>query len=237
MADREGGLPAAFRGPLSVVCDLRPAVCWRPSAVMQSTVSREDELHQNERLETGDWRAPLSARKEQMPTIKVNVQGEEVELEAARQGATLHVTRNGRTCQAQLVADEGESLLLELHLPDGTRQRVRVFAHLAGDKRQIWVNGRTFTYERVRERGSGGSGGDGSLAATIPAVVSQVLVKVGDVVAEGDKLILLESMKMVIPIQAPYDGTVTAVYCTPGESVPAGVPLLALETLSENQSP
>ncbi len=163
-----------------------------------------------------------------MTTIKVSIQSEEIELEAARQGAMLHVTRNGRSYQAQLITDDGDSLLLELHLPDGARQRLRVFAHLAGDKRQIWVNGRTFTYERVRERGSGGSG-DGSLAASIPAIVSQILVNVGDAVAEGDKLILLESMKMVIPIQAPHDGVVTAVYCTPGESVQAGVPLLALE--------
>jgi biotin carboxyl carrier protein len=54
------------------------------------------------------------------------------------------------------------------------------------------------------------------------------LVKIGDAVAVGDKLILLESMKMVIPIQAPCDSTVTAIHCTPGESVQAGVPLLEL---------
>ncbi|MCA9935954.1 MAG: acetyl-CoA carboxylase biotin carboxyl carrier protein subunit, partial [Anaerolineales bacterium] len=98
-----------------------------------------------------------------------------------------------------------------------------------------WVNGRTFTYERVRERGSGGPGGDGSLAASIPAVVSQILVNVGDTVAEGDKLILLESMKMVIPIVAPYAGVVTAVHCTPGESVQADVPLLSVEPVSSEQ--
>ena len=126
--------------------------------------------------------------------------------------------------------------MLELTLPNGQRRRVRVAAHTAGDKRQIWVNGRTFTYERVRERGSGGAGGDGSLAASIPAVVSQVLVSVGDEVAEGDKLILLESMKMVIPIQAPHDGVVTAVHCTAGESVQAGIPLLDLEPTQKADS-
>ncbi|MCZ7668641.1 MAG: acetyl-CoA carboxylase biotin carboxyl carrier protein subunit [Chloroflexi bacterium] len=63
----------------------------------------------------------------------------------------------------------------------------------------------------------------------MPAVVSEILVKTGDEVAEGDRLILLESMKMVIPIVAPHSGVVTQINCVAGESVPAGVPLLALQ--------
>ncbi len=164
-----------------------------------------------------------------MATFKINLNQEEVELEATRQGETLRIWRDGEPVEVQVVAQDEATFLLEQVLPNGRRQRIRVAAHTSGDKRQMWVNGRTFTYERVRERGSGGAAGDGSLAAAIPAVVSQVLVSVGDQVAEGDKLILLESMKMVIPIQAPYDGVVTAVHCTTGESVQAGVPLLALE--------
>jgi biotin carboxyl carrier protein len=36
-------------------------------------------------------------------------------------------------------------------------------------------------------------------------------------------------MKMVIPIQAPHDGRVTAVHCADGDSVPAGEPLVEVE--------
>ena len=88
-----------------------------------------------------------------------------------------------------------------------------------------WAAGRA---ERVRRRG-GGAATQGSLAAAIPAVVSQILVAPGDAVAAGDKLILLESMKMVIPIVSPRDGIVARVLCAPGESVPAGVPLVELD--------
>jgi 3-methylcrotonyl-CoA carboxylase alpha subunit len=73
----------------------------------------------------------------------------------------------------------------------------------------------------------------GSLSASIPAVVAEVLVSVGETVAAGDKLILLESMKMVIPIQAPYDGAVTKINCTAGESVQAGVPLIEIEEIGD----
>lgn len=161
-----------------------------------------------------------------MSKFKVNFCGEEVELDATRQGDVLHVVHNGTTRVLHLVANEGSTLLLEEVYPNGQRQRLRIYAHATGDKRQVWVNGRQFTYERVRERGGRVAGNEGALAAAIPAVVSQILVQVGDTVSEGDKLILLESMKMVIPIQAPYTGTVTAVHCTVGESVPADVPLI-----------
>ncbi len=90
------------------------------------------------------------------------------------------------------------------------------------------MNGRALTAERTRQRG-GGAAAQGSLASAIPAVVSQILVAVGDEVAAGDKLILLESMKMVIPIQAPHAGRVTRILCEPGESVPAGVALVEIE--------
>ncbi|MCA9968870.1 MAG: hypothetical protein KC425_01580 [Anaerolineales bacterium] len=164
-----------------------------------------------------------------MSQIKVDVNGEVVDLAVSRQGDEIRVVRDGETAVLHLVAGDSGELLLEQRHADGTRERIRVVGHLAGDKRQVWVNGRLFTYERVRERGGAAAGGDASLAAAIPAVVSQVLVDVGDAVAEGDKLLLLESMKMVIPIQAPYDGVVTAVRCTAGESVQAGVQLIELE--------
>ena len=44
----------------------------------------------------------------------------------------------------------------------------------------------------------------------------------------GDRLILLESMKMIIPIVAPADGVVQAIHCVAGDSVAPGVPLIIL---------
>lgn len=165
-----------------------------------------------------------------MAKFKVKLQHEEREVEVMRQGDTLHVIENNQTISLRLVHSEGNAFVLERLHADGQRSQMRLAGHQEGDKRQLWVNGRFLSYERVRERGSSSAAADGSFAATIPAVVSQILVQVGDVVAEGDKLILLESMKMVIPIQAPYAGVVTAVLCQPGQSVPAGIPLLTMES-------
>ena len=170
-----------------------------------------------------------------MSIFKILLNGDEVELEATRQGDELRVMQDGKALVLHVVHRDENSFVLEQEQADGSRRRIRVAGHQDGEKRQLWVNGRLLTYERVQERGSGAASGDASLAASIPAVVSQVLVNPGDSVGEGDKLILLESMKMVIPIQAPYDAQVTALHCAAGDSVQAGVQLIELEPLESER--
>ena len=164
-----------------------------------------------------------------MAKCQVKLNNETTELEVLRQGDHLQVTRDGQTTDLHIFQADANTFVLEVERPDGSRQCIRAAAHVAGDKRQLWVNGRSFTYERLRQRPTASSTHDDSLAAVIPAVVSEILVAVGDRVETGDKLILLESMKMVIPVQAPHDGVVTAVHCQTGESVQAGIPLIELE--------
>lgn len=163
-----------------------------------------------------------------MAKFKIELFAEEAEIEVTRKGNTLHVIRDDITAELQITHQEGSSFVLEQLQADGIRKRIFVVGHYKGDQRQIWVNGRTFNYQRIRQRG-GGAAPTSSLSASIPAVVSQILVDVGDSITSGDKLILLESMKMVIPIQASHEGVVTAVHCAVGDSVEAGIPLLEIE--------
>jgi len=58
--------------------------------------------------------------------------------------------------------------------------------------------------------------------AEITANVWQVRTEVGARVAEGDELVILESMKMEIPVTAPIDGTVTEVRVVPEDKVQEG---------------
>jgi 3-methylcrotonyl-CoA carboxylase alpha subunit len=177
-----------------------------------------------------------------MTTFKVNVNGQIATVEVTRQGNTLHVVHDNKSVELRLIHEDGPFIVLEQIQPDGSRRIIRTAGHADGDpsassgqaRRQIWVDGRTFTYHRVRPQTRSTTGPDtGSLSASIPAVVAEVLVSVGETVAAGDKLILLESMKMVIPIQAPYDGAVTKINCTAGESVQAGVPLIEIEEIGD----
>ena len=59
--------------------------------------------------------------------------------------------------------------------------------------------------------------------------VWQVIVAVGDVVAEGDELVILESMKMEIPVESPQAGTVTAISVEKATRVEEGDLLLTID--------
>jgi acetyl-CoA carboxylase biotin carboxylase subunit len=58
-----------------------------------------------------------------------------------------------------------------------------------------------------------------SIAAPMPATVVKLLVKAGDAVKKGDTLVILEAMKMELPLRADGDATVTAVHCREGDLV------------------
>ena len=60
------------------------------------------------------------------------------------------------------------------------------------------------------------------VTAEITANVWQVRTEVGATVSEGDELVILESMKMEIPVEAPIDGTVTAIHVKPDDQVTEG---------------
>ncbi len=70
------------------------------------------------------------------------------------------------------------------------------------------------------------SAGDDRVAAPIPARVSRVLVKPGDIVRKGAPLLVLEAMKMELTLSAPVAGTVAAVRPAVDEMVEEGTELV-----------
>jgi acetyl-CoA carboxylase biotin carboxyl carrier protein len=62
--------------------------------------------------------------------------------------------------------------------------------------------------------------------AHITGTVWKIEVKVGDTVSEGQTVVILESMKMEMPVESPVAGKVTAVLTKEGASVEEGAPLV-----------
>ena len=68
-----------------------------------------------------------------------------------------------------------------------------------------------------------------NVEAHITGTVWKVECEVGQEVEEGDTLVILESMKMEMPVEAEDDGTVAQIVCAEGQSVSEGDTLIVLE--------
>jgi 3-methylcrotonyl-CoA carboxylase alpha subunit len=127
----------------------------------------------------------------------------------------INVRRGGSP--GELVAREGDRVL-------------RLYAVATTDRLWIFHDGRV--YEILTEADHGRrrtAHAHGTLTAPMPATVVAVNVAPGDAVRRGDVLIVLEAMKMELPVRSPGDGKVTKVHCRPGDLVQPHVGLIELE--------
>ena len=67
-----------------------------------------------------------------------------------------------------------------------------------------------------------------NVEAHITGTVWKIEVAVGDSVDEGDTVVILESMKMEMPVEAESSGTVESIKCAEGQSVEEGATLVVL---------
>lgn len=72
------------------------------------------------------------------------------------------------------------------------------------------------------------SGAGKQVNSPLPGVIIEVSVKEGQIVKAGDKIAVLEAMKMENEISASHDGTVTAIHIAKGDSVLEGAPIVTI---------
>lgn len=72
------------------------------------------------------------------------------------------------------------------------------------------------------------AGAGNAVKAPLPGTINAINVKVGDTIAVGDVVVVLEAMKMQNNIESEYAGTVTAINVTQGDSVMEGTVLLMI---------
>ena len=70
--------------------------------------------------------------------------------------------------------------------------------------------------------------GSGDQCAQMGGVVAGILVKEGQSVSEGERIVELEAMKMKVPVMASMSGKVSRILVAVGEAVTAGQPLITL---------
>jgi len=111
---------------------------------------------------------------------------------------------------------------------DGVRRTMRVLDN--GDTTSVFVEGESWIFETIDPLAppAGADSTAGRLTAPMPGHVVQVLVTAGDMVRQGQPMMIVEAMKMEHTIAAPRDGSVAAVHFAPGDLVEEGVELIAL---------
>ncbi len=72
------------------------------------------------------------------------------------------------------------------------------------------------------------AGAGTKVLAPLPGTITEIKVKVGDTVKNGDTVIVLEAMKMQNNIEAECGGTVTSILVNPGDTVMEGGALLTI---------
>ena len=115
-----------------------------------------------------------------------------------------------------------------LQVSDGTRE-LTADAIIGGGSVWVWLDGHLFEIPTATRANRAKTGaGEDALTPQMSAKVIRVLVAPGQAVAAGDTLVVLEAMKMEMPIRAPHAGTVTAVNCAEGELVTPDNPVVVL---------
>jgi biotin carboxyl carrier protein len=71
-------------------------------------------------------------------------------------------------------------------------------------------------------------GAEEKVVSPLPGVIIEVSVKEGQAVKAGQKVAVLEAMKMENEISAPKDGTITAIHVHKGDSILEGAPIVSL---------
>jgi len=110
-------------------------------------------------------------------------------------------------------------------------RRVQAVVNATAHAVEVVVHGQRFLFERPDPfAGAKAVVGEGILTAPMPGTVLAVDVAEGDAVEEGQRLGVLEAMKMELALKAPFAGTVSTVGAATGDRVALGAILFEVES-------
>ena len=159
-----------------------------------------------------------------------------------RQATTVQTLRRNADAASGQIQVDGVDRQVDVRRLDRDSYEVTIDGHpfevivaKGPDADWGWVNGRTFRWPHVTQRegtaealADDATGASADIASTMPATVSQLAVTVGQRVSRGDTLVMLEAMKMEIPLRAPRDAHIAAILCAEGYTVEPSVILVEL---------
>jgi pyruvate carboxylase subunit B len=164
--------------------------------------------------------------------VRIGGEDHEVELdgESVRDGA------GGEAVAAQVMPIAGTPVQM-VRIGDEMHRVVVRRGRRRGDY-TLWLDGHRFDVDALDERtraireltgASAEASGPAPLTAPMPGLIVRVNVQVGDEVAAGQGLVVMEAMKMENELRATAAGRVKTVIAAPGTAVEKGALLIELE--------
>ena len=131
-------------------------------------------------------------------------------------GRRFHVAETP-TGQYRATSDDGVSTLVAV----------------AGPPHETWTSSggraRTCVVDGAPKRAASSRAAASDMTAPMPATVVKIAVAVGERVAAGAPVVVLEAMKMELTVRAARDGVVRAIGCAVGDLVKPGVRLVEID--------
>ncbi len=206
--DRATSRPQGETGPYAGIALLQAAI---------EVYDRESEVELEEFFSSAARMRP-TVRAEVGRSVEVGYLGNRYQFKVFRQGTQEYRVEVGSTRIDLLVERLGPC---ERWITHGDN-RYRVLSQVDGDSHLVEVDGIPHRISRADA---------GLVRAPGPAVVVAVTVRPGDRVAAGERLAVLESMKMEMAVPAPFAGIVRQVLVLPNAQVGAGAPLVHVEAV------
>ncbi|MBN8248349.1 MAG: biotin/lipoyl-binding protein, partial [Verrucomicrobia bacterium] len=133
--------------------------------------------------------------------------------------------------EISVAIEAGKTLIIRLvnvSEPDKDGRRTVTY-ELNGITREAYINDRRVA-PQTKARVKADLADPLQVGAPIPGLIASIAVSVGQKVSKGDKLLMMEAMKMQTTVAAPADGVIAELHCALGETVASKDLLVRLRT-------
>ena len=163
-----------------------------------------------------------------MKTYKFKINGNEYNVEInSVEGNIADVTVNGASYQVEMENAPGTSASTS-SATGAPASSVASTGSATGTTSRNAAKAVAEPVEAPAAKQSAPAGAGKPVTSPLPGVIIEVSVKEGQTVKAGQKVAVLEAMKMENEIQAPADGTVTAILVNKGDSVLEGAEIVKI---------
>lgn len=172
-------------------------------------------------------------------TFRIRLEGEETTVTVERQGDDLVVERNGESYRVTILENAttaDSSLTSSASSPDSgsdstpgrgaTAEAARSASAVPRDRAERRSQIAT---PATHEPPTGHPASAAAVCAPVTGTIKEVLAEPGDTVSQGERVVMMEAMKMDIEIVAPRPGKISHLYVKAGDGVREHEPLFTVE--------